>query len=116
MNIIRAINFTHGKTNCQYGGQISQLTACELDGVRFYVREAINNIDSFQISSAERWGDKVGMSKVRKERQCLELFAPEEHWQRLADLIHKTDILHRPVRKNRLFTMAWVNNILNTQS
>lgn len=102
-----------GGGNLPGQGCTGQVTKCaDADGIVFYVRENLNAISSFQISSGERWGDKCG-KRPRRERQSLELFAPDDQWDRLAMLVNQLDPLHRPVLKNREFSDLFVNDIFS---
>lgn len=87
-------------------GLIGKVTKCMIKGVVVYTREMANGIDSFQISSGERWGDKVGHTPS-KARQALELCAPAEVWDEIAEVVKAADQVKRPVRKNKLFTIKW---------
>jgi hypothetical protein len=88
-------------------GLIGRVVKLQLeDGLVVYTRETLRGIDSFSISSGERWGDKAG--KVpRKERQALDLWAPADRWEEVAAIVKDLDPLRRPVMRNKNFTPAW---------
>jgi hypothetical protein len=114
INIINIAYWHHGSDNCGNGGVVSQVTHCKVENIEFYVRENINGINSFLISSGERWGDKVGKT-ARKGRGVLELLAPVDQWDRIAALVHAEDTLKRHVKPNRLFTTAWAKQLFQSQ-
>jgi hypothetical protein len=90
-----------------HGGLEGQLTKCRLDGVVFYVRENIAiRGGHFGISSAERMDWKQGRLASR-HLQVLELAAPADYWERIAEVIHDVDAFRRPVRRNRRFSARW---------
>lgn len=92
-----------------------QVTKLQLDDVIFYVRENLNGADSFHVSSPERWAEKGGNNAdrgPRSHRQILDLCAPDEHWDRLAALVHEADSLKRQVRRHRTFTTKWAEEHL----
>lgn len=96
------------KTNTGVGGLVGQVTKCRWRGrVIFYVRENVRGVDSFNISSGERWGEKVGLSKPRKARWSLDLLAPDQHWEAIAKDVQEVDPHHRPVLRNSAFTTEW---------
>ena len=100
--------WTFGQTNMSTGGLQGQLTHCIYqDRIPFYVRENVNGIPSFLISSSERWGDKTG-KRPRKERMVLELCAPPKFWQAIAEVVHLTDTLKRPVLPNGRFNKKFI--------
>jgi hypothetical protein len=106
----------HGQSN--FGGSTglsSQVTKCCHQGVVFYVRENVNGIPSFNISSGERWGDKIGR-KPRMDRQVLELACPPEYFDQLADLVRSADPLGRPVTANNRFTVQWAEMFFKSKS
>lgn len=107
IEIIDQTSWVFGQDNCSNGGQVALISKCRHQDTIFYVRENINGIDSFLISSNERWGDKAG-SKASKNRQVLELLAPESKWHQLSILVHQIDTHHRPVRSNKLFNMKFI--------
>jgi hypothetical protein len=90
-------------------GLTGQVTRCEYQGIVFYVRENVNATPAFNISSGERWGDKVGR-KPSRFRQSLELLAPELHWEEIAQLVRQADTLGRPVLRNKLFNRAFIDH------
>ena len=95
------------QNSCRTGGQVGQITACKFEQTVFYTRENINGIDSFFISSGERMGDKT--DKVpRKERQVLELVAPDDKWNDIAAIVYNLDPLKRKVIKNEHFNINWI--------
>lgn len=96
--------------NMSNGGLIAQVTKCKINDVIFYVRENVNGVNSFEISSGERWGDKAG-SKPSRHRQVLELYAPEPVWEILKKAVEREDGLKRKVFKNRNFNEAFVTKI-----
>jgi hypothetical protein len=101
----------HNQTNCSFGGTMGQVTYCRYKDQVFYVRENLTGLPSFFISSGERWGDKIGTSKPRYERQVLELLAHPRSWAMLAEVVHQTDTLKRPVVKNRAFNNAFIKKL-----
>jgi hypothetical protein len=90
------------------GGLSSQITCCQWKDIVFYTRENANGIDSFLISSPERWGDKAG-STPGSARQVLELFAPADKWKEVAAIVKLNDTKNRPVKQNKRFTQKWIN-------
>jgi hypothetical protein len=109
--VIFQFPWLHSQNNMSEGGQISKITVCKWNGYFFYVREALNGIDQFNISSGERWGDKAG-SVPRKARQTLEVLGP--HWlqETIFNIVKLNDPLGRPVKWNRQFTTAWLEETL----
>lgn len=108
-----------GKAYWKFGGGIvpdnklwGQVTRCELAGVVFYVRENLDSSVSFMMNAGQRWGEKNG--RVSKSREILELAAPADDWETIADAVRAADPLHRPVRKNKNFTISWAESILST--
>lgn len=111
INVLQVGSWVFGQSNLAGStGLIGQVTRCELDGVEFYVRENVTAIPSFQISSAERMGDKVGRKPSRR-RQALELLAPADRWDEIAAEVKRADRLGRPVLLNRSFTWSWASSI-----
>lgn len=108
--VIKTFYWHHRTTNTGTGGLTSQVTICQYKDILFFVRENINGISSFLISSGERWGDKVGLKRIRKERQTLELLCREDKWEEIAVMIHEVDEYHRPVLRNERFTENWVRS------
>jgi hypothetical protein len=96
-------------------GLSSQITICRHEGTVFAVRENCNAIPMFNISSGERWGDKIGHRPSAK-RQCLELLAPEEQWEEIAAVVKKADGLNRPVYKNNAFTFNWITKQIKNET
>lgn len=115
ITIINKYTWVFGQNNCSDGGQIGQITRCRLNGIEFWVREIINGVNSFFISSGERQGDKEGLSKVRNCRQVLELLCPPFYWDAIACEVRKTDPFHRPVKKNSLFNKSFIKKIIASQ-
>lgn len=93
--------------------RIGQLTKAKVtiagEEVVFYVRENLDGRQSFYISSNERMEFKEGRGnrKSRMRRQCLDLCAPDEHWEKIAELVRAADEDRRSVRGNRTFTKTW---------
>ena len=77
-------------------------------GITFFVREGISGINSFLISSNERWGDKAG-SRPSKQKQVLELFAPAQYWQSIKELVEEADGLQRRVYFNKNFSQKFID-------
>lgn len=96
-----------GTNSVRYGGMIGQLTKCHYNGVIFYVRENLKGINSFYISSGERWGDKQSLSTPRRERQSLDLLAPKKMWVEIAAQVNLEDTLSRKVMRSRTFNWKW---------
>lgn len=113
VTVIKQTDWIFGKNSCSAGGQIGKVTHAKIDatGVEFYVRENITGIDSFEINSNERWGDKESHSPVRRERQSLELLVPKGNWDEVAEAVKANDPLGRPVRKTRAFTLFFVAEV-----
>lgn len=110
IRVVRKTFWSFGATNMSEGGLIGQLTHCIYkDQVPFYVRENVNGIPTFFISSSERWGDKTG-KQPRPERMALELCAPPKYWQTIADVVHITDTLKRPVFRNSRFNKKFIQD------
>lgn len=109
IKVLATTSWIFSRDNCHEGGQIGQITKCEYEGIIFYVRENINGIPSFNISSGERWGDKTG-KQVRKERQSLEVCADVKHWPLISKIVKEADNLKRPVRLNIQFTKQWAES------
>lgn len=107
IEILESTCWFFGENSVSHGGMIGQLTKCRYNRVIFYVRENLKGINSFIISSGERWGDKNGTSKPRRERWSLDLCAPTEHWDTLAALVHEQDYYKRPVLKAKRFSYHW---------
>ena len=99
--------WSFGESSIKAGGMVGQLTKCKVNDIVFYVRENLKGINTFHITSGERWGDKTGMREPRKERQSLDLLAPKEHWDMIAALVHEQDHMKRPVLKAKSFTWEW---------
>lgn len=113
ITVIETSRWIFGQGNIRGAdGLIGQVTRCELDGVEFYVRENVTAISSFQISSAERMGDKVGR-KPSSRRQSLELLAPADKWEEISQAVKQTDTLKRPVLHNAGFTWDWAQKQFN---
>jgi hypothetical protein len=99
------------QTNISTGGQIGQVTFCLYNkSLPFYTRENITGIDSFFLGSQERLGDKVSGRKIRPGRQVLELLAPPESWEEIAQLVQDLDPLKRRVVKNPLFNLKFIKD------
>jgi hypothetical protein len=98
---------------CQLGGTEGHLSECRLAGVVFYVRESVELAQhGFGISSGERMALKRGQV-AKRHQQILELAcARPADFDRLAAHVHAHDHLARPVRSNRLFTVAWARRQL----
>lgn len=98
-----------------HGGLEGKLTKCRFGQTTFYVRENLAPSGGhFQVSAGERMGWKQGRLSPR-HLQVLELAAPVDQWNRIAILVHDLDALHRPVRQNRRFTIAWAERIIHQQ-
>lgn len=86
--------------------QLGQLTHARLlpDGPEFFVREGlVGGLESFMISSGERMGIKDSATPM--SRQVLHL-ATDGDFETVAAVVHRLDGHHRPVRRNRRFTVA----------
>jgi hypothetical protein len=68
----------------------AMLSLCDLDGVRFYVRENV----------------------LPDGKQVLELEAPEEAWLKLSAIVKIEDSLSRDVIRNENFTVKWARKEL----
>lgn len=113
IEVLKIYRWHFAMNNMQEGGLTAQVSYCRSDNIYFYVRENVNGIDSFHISSGERWGDKSG-NKPSRSRQVLELFVPQaEQWQLIAGLVREIDTLDRPVLANRLFNQQWILDFVN---
>ncbi len=115
IEVLAHCQIAHGGGVLAHQKLSSQLTKCRVDGVTFYVRENLDHTSSFVISSGERWGFKGGNSgrdAAAMNRQVLNLAAPDECWDCLAQLVEALDQFHRPVRRHRLFTAAWAEREL----
>jgi len=79
-----------------------QVTECEHDCRRFFVRENFR-YDTFTSNSGVRWGLQQGhtVSGVN----ILELACNPEHFEELSRIVHEADQLKRPVVRNRKFTL-----------
>lgn len=105
VEVLKTGSWTFGQTNMLTGGLSGQITKCKLRGIIFYTRENVTAIDGFQISAAERWGDKIG-KKPRAPRQSLELLVPGAEqflWDHIAAIVKKMDTKGRPVLKSLSF-------------
>jgi hypothetical protein len=111
LKVLEVWYWIHQQTNLSLGGMMGQVTYCKYDGIPFYVRENLTGIPSFYISSAERWGDKVGTGKPRPERQVLELLAHPRYWDKLAEIVYRYDGLKRRVVKNKRFNAAFIREL-----
>lgn len=114
IEVIEIFEWHHHRNIAGGGGITSQLTHCRFNGIDFWVRENINNINSFEeVSSGERFGQKEGFS-IRKSRQCLEILCPANQEHYFCDLVAASDGLKRAVKTNREFTLQWIRaNIKN---
>jgi hypothetical protein len=87
---------------------MGRLTKCLriAGGVVFYVREALDQRQSFTTSSGLRMRMKT--DSVPQRLQVLELAtdADASTWAQLANLVNRADGLHRPVVGSRRFTPA----------
>lgn len=110
IKVLNTAVWIHSQNSCSSGGLCSQVTMCEWNDIIFYVRENVNGVNSFEISSAERWGDKNGSTPARR-RQTLELMAPGEHWSDIRKLVLAADPLRRPVKQNQNFNEAFIKTI-----
>lgn len=106
--ILRACTYQihHGGCQRQGMGITGQLTECAALGTRFYVREGLGGVDHFYISANARIGMKEGRAP-KGSVDTLHLCAPDELWERLAELVRQTDPLGRPVVRHRRFTARW---------
>ena len=79
-----------------------QITECEHEGRRFFVRENFR-YDTFTSNSGVRWGLQQGhtVSGVN----VLELACRPEDFEELSRLVHEADALKRSVVRNRKFTL-----------
>lgn len=117
MEVLQTAPWYFGQANVDKNGTglTGQLSKCRHDGVVFYVRENVNQSESFLVSSGERWGDKTG-ARPSKRRQVLEISAPMPHVKALAVLVAKADALKRPVLINRRFTAQWAEDYFKEQA
>jgi hypothetical protein len=91
----------HG--NCANNSGVEfQVTECEHDGRRFFVRENFR-YDSFTSNSGVRWGLQQG--HTASGVNVLELACQPEHFDELSRIVHEADQLKRPVVRNRKFTL-----------
>lgn len=112
IEVLGLTTWQFGQTNMSVGGQMGQVTRCRYNKiVEFYTRENITGINSFIIGSGERWGDKVGSGKVRRERQVLELFAPKGVWVEIADFVTGINPLKRKVVENVNFNKSFISKL-----
>ena len=79
-----------------------QVTECEHEGRKFFVRENFR-YDTFTSNSGVRWGLQQGhaVSGVN----VLELACKPEDFADLSRIVHEADALKRPVVRNRKFTL-----------
>lgn len=115
IEVLRTGIWTTGRNNQSMDSLGLQITLCQYDNIVFCVRENINGIPSFNISAGERWGDKTS-KRPRPARQSLELLAPADVWEKIADLVKANDPHKRPVLRNTRFTWGWVSHHLNKES
>lgn len=115
VEVLRKTSWHYGQGNMGQGGLSGQVTLCRWNGIAFCVRENTNGVDSFLISSDERWGDKIG-NKPTRARQVLELYAPESHWQEIRAVVHESDGLKRYVKANKNFDRRWIINAFKQQT
>lgn len=79
-----------------------QVTECEHEGRRFFVRENFR-YDTFTSSSGVRWGLQQGHTVGGVN--VLELACKPEDFDALSHLVHEADALRRAVVRNRKFTL-----------
>lgn len=115
LEVISSFFWIHYQNNMSEGGLVMQVTSCRIGNVEFYVRENINGVDSFMISSGERQGDKAGR-KPSLKRNILEQSAPSAYWNEIASVVRKNDTLNRPVKRNRMFTRDWVYALIKEEN
>lgn len=98
-------------------GVVGQVTEIECSGVVAYVREnfkiGTHGEGGFYITSSQRCGiggcvlgGKIVPGNAHRYPQILELAAPREHWERIAQLVMLHDSKRRPVVPNRQWTIA----------
>jgi hypothetical protein len=112
IEILRSTTWIRLTTVSGEGGIVGQVTHCRLNGTEFYVREN-TDIDTFYVSSNERWGMHTGRSCARRHAQVLDLCCPRNEFDRIASAVRLADHLKRPVRPNRLFTTRWAQEQFN---
>lgn len=95
------------------GGSWGQVTKCRLNGQVFYVRENLAG-KNFYLCSAARLGLKA--ETISKLPQVLELLAPADLWEELAQAVRQADQMDRPVRRNLRFTWAWAEKLFSQPS
>lgn len=103
----KTVWMVHPSTIEGAGGMVGQLTHFRMKGVDAYVRESDSRRGDFNISSNQRWGMKVGTGHSSRKHQILELCAPKESWDELAQIVRRTDPLHRLVQRNQQFSLKW---------
>lgn len=91
-------------------GWFGRVTKARMAGVTFYTREAFL-MDQFMMTANEREGLKRG-KRPKDAIEVLELCAPEDHWDQIARQVQVQDPLHRPIRRNQRFTVAWAEEQL----
>jgi len=79
-----------------------QVTECEHEGRRFFVRENFR-YDTFTSNSGVRWGLQQG--HTASGVNVLELACKPEDFEELSRIVRKADALSRPVVRNRKFTL-----------
>lgn len=93
-----------------------QVTKCRWFGHVFYVRENLIGSDAFYISANERQGEKGGVTGYGRPtlaRNILDVcIRDDRHWPLVADVVRSLDLLGRPVRRHRLFTVSWAEAAL----
>lgn len=92
--------FQGNHANC--AGVEFQVTECEHNGRRFFVRENFR-YDTFTSNSGVRWGLQQGHSVSGVN--VLELACEPDHFDELSRIVHEADGLKRPVVRNRTFTL-----------
>lgn len=92
--------FQGNYANCS--GVEFQVTECEHNGRRFFVRENFR-YDTFTSNSGVRWGLQQGHSVSGVN--VLELACEPEFFDELSRLVQEADGLKRPVMRNRTFTL-----------
>lgn len=103
----------HGGVSNPMGGIVGNLTEIEVDGITAYVRENFR-YDSFRVSSGERLAMKTKGRLPKDAVQVLELAAPIDYWDEIAEVVRAVDALTKPepreVVRNQRFTQKWAQS------
>lgn len=100
----------HGGVSNPMGGIVGNLTEIEVDGITAYVRENVR-YNSFRVSSGERLAMKTKGRLPKGTVHVLELAAPIDYWDEIAQVVSAVDALTRSepreVFRSQRFTEKW---------